>query len=111
MNHQVKCRPEGFWSAADVWIKKPHVANKRLCGVTETEYRDVTGKELELCLCSFPGISQRDLPEILPFLHAHTVATGHRTVPAWSVGGRTIIPKAGLQSSGAKLHKEIVVKG
>ncbi|KAB5579426.1 hypothetical protein PHYPO_G00194940 [Pangasianodon hypophthalmus] len=103
-------RPEGFWSAVDVWIKKPHVVNKRLCGATETEYRAVSCEELELCLCSFLSISQRDLAEIVPFLHAHTAATSHQTVPTWSVGGRTIIPKAGLQSNGAKLYKEIIVK-
>lgn len=108
MNLEVKCRPEGFWSAVDVWIKKPHVVNKRLCGATETEYRDVSGEELELCLYSLTGINLRDLPGILPFLHAHT---GHQTVPSWSVGGRTIIPKAVIQSNGPKVYKEIVVKG
>lgn len=111
MNQEVKCRPEGFWSAVDVWIKKPHVVNKRLCGVTESNYRDVSCEELEPCLCSFPGVNVQDVTEILPFLHAHTVPTSHQTVPTWSVGGRTIIPKAGLQSNGAKLYKEIVVKG
>lgn len=111
MDLEVKCSPESFWSAVDIWIKKPHVVNKRLCGVTETEYRDVSCEELERCLCSFTGISLRDLPEILLFLHAHTALTSHQTVPTWSVGGRTIIPKAGLQSSAAKLYKEIIVKG
>uniref|UniRef100_A0A3Q3INW1 Uncharacterized protein n=1 Tax=Monopterus albus TaxID=43700 RepID=A0A3Q3INW1_MONAL len=33
--------PEGFWSAIDVWLKKPHVLNKRLCGVKETESKDL----------------------------------------------------------------------
>lgn len=28
-----KSNTGGFWSAIDVWIKKPHVVNKRLCGV------------------------------------------------------------------------------
>ncbi|KAK3546453.1 hypothetical protein QTP70_026306 [Hemibagrus guttatus] len=105
MNLEVKCRPEGFWSAVDVWIKKPHVVNKRLCGATETEYRDVSSEELELCLCSLTGVNLRDLPGILSFL-----STGHQTVPSWSVGGRTIIPKAVIQSNGPKLYKEIVVK-
>lgn len=110
MDLEVKCSPESFWSAVDIWIKKPHVVNKRLCGVTETEYRHVSCEELERCLCSFTGISLRDLPEILLFLQAHTAPTSHQTVPTWSVGGRTIIPKAGLQSSAAKLYKEIIVK-
>lgn len=111
MNLEVQCRPEGFWSAVDVWIKKPHVVNKRLCGATEAEYRDVSSEELALCLCSLTGISLPDFPEILPFLHAHAAAAGHQTVPSWSVGGRTVIPKRGPQSSGAKLYKEVVVKG
>ncbi|XP_017327350.1 probable tRNA (uracil-O(2)-)-methyltransferase [Ictalurus punctatus] len=110
MDLEVKCSKESFWSAVDIWIKKPHVVNKRLCGVTETEYRHVSCEELERCLCSFTGISLRDLPEILLFLQAHTAPTSHQTVPTWSVGGRTIIPKAGLQSSAAKLYKEIIVK-
>lgn len=111
MNWNVKCRPEGFWSAVDVWIRKPHVLNKRLCGATESEYKDVSCEELELCLSGFPGVTLRDVPEILPFLQAHTAATGHQTVPTWSLGERTIIPKAGPQSNGLKLYKEIVVKG
>ncbi|XP_060790826.1 probable tRNA (uracil-O(2)-)-methyltransferase [Neoarius graeffei] len=110
MKPEVKCRPEGFWCAVDVWIKKPHVVNKRLCGVTEAEPRAVSREELELCLCSFSGISFRDLPEILSFLHARTAAPGCRTEPSWSVGGRSIIPKAALQSSGVTLYKEIIVK-
>ncbi|XP_027025151.2 probable tRNA (uracil-O(2)-)-methyltransferase [Tachysurus fulvidraco] len=107
MNLGVKCRPEGFWSAVDVWIKKPHVVNKRLCGATETEYRDVSSEELEPCLCSLTGVNLRALPGVLSFLHAHTVTTDHQT---WSVGERTIIPKVGLQSNGPKMYKEIIVK-
>lgn len=111
MNREVTCRPEGFWCAVDVWIKKPHVVNKRLCGATETEYRHVSCEELELCLCSVTGGSVRDFPHILTFLRAPTAGTGHQTAPGWSVGVRTIIPKACVQSGAAKLYKEVVVKG
>ncbi|KAF5907065.1 putative tRNA (uracil-O(2)-)-methyltransferase [Clarias magur] len=110
MNREVKCRPEGFWCAVDVWIKKPHVVNKRLCGATETEYRHVSCEELELCLCSVTGGSVRDFPHILTFLRAHTADTGHQTAPGWSVGVRTVIPKAWMQPGAAKLYKEVIVK-
>ncbi|TSK82199.1 putative tRNA (uracil-O(2)-)-methyltransferase [Bagarius yarrelli] len=110
MKVEVKCSPEGFWSAVDIWIKRPHVVNKRLCGATEAEYRCVSSDELELCLCTFTGVRNNDLSAILTFLHAHTSASDHRTVPTWSVGGRTIIPKAGQQSNDAKIYKEVVVK-
>ncbi|KAF7706293.1 probable tRNA (uracil-O(2)-)-methyltransferase [Silurus meridionalis] len=110
MNPEVRCKPEGFWCALDVWIRKPHVVNKRLCGVTETEYKSVRFEDLELCLCSFPGITVHDLAQISPLLKAHTAASGPHPEPSWSVGGRTIIPKAGLQGNGLKLFKEIVVK-
>lgn len=112
MNLEVKCSPEGFWSAVEVWIKKPHVVNKRLCGATEAHYQDVMScEELKHCLCSSTAITLRDVPEVLPFLLTRTASAGHQTVPSWSVGGRTIIPKAGLQSSTTKLYKEIIVKG
>uniref|UniRef100_A0AAX7VHD4 tRNA (uracil-O(2)-)-methyltransferase n=1 Tax=Astatotilapia calliptera TaxID=8154 RepID=A0AAX7VHD4_ASTCA len=42
--------PDGFWSAVDVWIKKPHVVNKRLCGVKETDSKDVDQDDLRLLL-------------------------------------------------------------
>uniref|UniRef100_A0A8C9XJQ6 tRNA (uracil-O(2)-)-methyltransferase n=1 Tax=Sander lucioperca TaxID=283035 RepID=A0A8C9XJQ6_SANLU len=50
---ECKTLPEGFWSAVDVWIKKPHVVNKRLCGVKETESKDV-GREALLFLLDDP---------------------------------------------------------
>ena len=27
-----KAMTKGFWDAIEIWIKKPHVANRRLCG-------------------------------------------------------------------------------
>uniref|UniRef100_A0AAX7SQP5 tRNA (uracil-O(2)-)-methyltransferase n=1 Tax=Astatotilapia calliptera TaxID=8154 RepID=A0AAX7SQP5_ASTCA len=45
-----KSLPDGFWSAVDVWIKKPHVVNKRLCGVKETDSKDVDQDDLRLLL-------------------------------------------------------------
>ncbi|XP_062849226.1 probable tRNA (uracil-O(2)-)-methyltransferase [Trichomycterus rosablanca] len=99
----VECRYEGFWSAVDVWLQKPHVVNKRLCGATESEYTAVESDGLGAVLCGLTGINVQDLPQILSFLHPE-----YHTVPTWSVGARTIIPK--VTSGGATVYKEIIVK-
>ena len=29
---KTKAKEEGFWDAIEIWLKKPHVVNRRLCG-------------------------------------------------------------------------------
>ncbi|XP_057711163.1 probable tRNA (uracil-O(2)-)-methyltransferase [Corythoichthys intestinalis] len=77
--------PGGFWSAVDVWIEKPHVVNKRLCGVRQAaESREV--REATAPLRSPPGRGDSRL----------------------STHVRTFIPKVDIY--GARKQKELVVK-
>ncbi|XP_072542951.1 probable tRNA (uracil-O(2)-)-methyltransferase [Salminus brasiliensis] len=107
---EVKCSPEGFWSASDVWIQKPHVVNKRLCGVKEGEYVAVSTEGLGRSLALLTRTPSQELADVFPFLHVHTAESGHEAEEKWCVGVRTIIPKVRPDSSGANLCKEIVVK-
>ncbi|KAJ0055616.1 hypothetical protein NL108_005444 [Boleophthalmus pectinirostris] len=97
-----KTLPEGFWSAVDVWIRKPHVVNKRLCGVKETESQNVDRKSLGTLVS---GLSD----EALNFLHSESCHTEtHENGEEWSYHVRTFIPK--VNCYGAKQHKEAIVK-
>uniref|UniRef100_A0A3Q1GDU6 tRNA (uracil-O(2)-)-methyltransferase n=1 Tax=Acanthochromis polyacanthus TaxID=80966 RepID=A0A3Q1GDU6_9TELE len=99
-----KSLPEGFWSAVDVWIKKPHVVNKRLCGVTETESRDVDREELRLILDDpehFQAVLFSLTSEVSP-------AQTHVQDKPWSSSVRTFIPK--VNCYGTNLQKEIILK-
>jgi len=97
-----------LWSAADVWIKKPHVVNKRLCGVTETEYRDVGTAELKQVLSCLLG-TNIEMTDIYVFLHADVVVEDHEIAGRWCVGVRTIIPK--VNKTGDCRYKDVVIKG
>ncbi|XP_077085702.1 putative tRNA (uracil-O(2)-)-methyltransferase isoform X2 [Siphateles boraxobius] len=107
INMTDKGSAESLWSAADVWIKKPHVANKRLCGVTETEYRDVDTAELNQVLSCLLG-TNIEKTDISVFLHAYVVVEEHETAGRWCVGVRTIIPK--VNKTGDCRYKEVVIK-
>ncbi|KAI3376403.1 hypothetical protein L3Q82_016891, partial [Scortum barcoo] len=99
----VGCRtlPEGFWSAVDVWIKKPHVVNKRLCGVKETEAGEEEGRGTLRSLLDSPGLSH----EVLSFLSPPAGAHGE----SWSSSSvRTFIPK--VSCYGTNLQKELILK-
>ncbi|XP_061620526.1 probable tRNA (uracil-O(2)-)-methyltransferase isoform X1 [Phyllopteryx taeniolatus] len=97
---EVKCPaecqnlPGGFWSAVDVWIKKPHVVNKRLCGVQVTDCEE----EEEALLRSLP---QWDMLAVCcrPRGTHQTCLTSHV---------RTFIPKVNIY--GTRKQKELVVK-
>ncbi|KAM6909370.1 putative tRNA (uracil-O(2)-)-methyltransferase [Xenentodon cancila] len=100
----VRTLPEGFWSAADVWIKKPHVANKRLCGATETESRDVGPAGLRLLLREAGPV-----PDVVGFLcRGAPPPQGHPEVKRWSSSVRTLIPK--VNCYGTNTQKEVVLK-
>ncbi|KAI9543416.1 hypothetical protein NQZ68_012066 [Dissostichus eleginoides] len=102
---ECKTLPEGFWSAVDVWIKKPHVVNKRLCGVKETESRDV-GREAVLSLLEEPDLAQ----DVLSFMTCcrNTPENTHEKETPWVSSVRTFIPK--VNNYGTNLHKEVILK-
>ncbi|KAM4536522.1 putative tRNA (uracil-O(2)-)-methyltransferase [Odontesthes bonariensis] len=101
---ECKTLPEGFWSAIDVWIKKPHVVNKRLCGTKETESRDVDREELRFLLDNAEVFQ-----DVILFLSSGvSPAQTHGKDKPWSFSVRTFIPK--VNCYGTKLQKEVILK-
>ncbi|KAJ8008192.1 hypothetical protein DPEC_G00102210 [Dallia pectoralis] len=98
--------PGGFWSAIDVWIKKPHVVNKRICGVKETECRNVGFEELGNILLAH-GIDVSESNDVFSFLNGG-VERKHDKERLWSICMRTFIPK--VNCYGTIVHKEIILK-
>lgn len=98
-----KTLPEGFWLSVDVWIKKPHVINKRLCGVKVTEGVNVGTEALKFLLDGSESSTN-----VVSFLTGHTSQTEQQEEP-WCSSVRTIIPK--VNRYGTKSHKEVILKG
>nr|XP_043878700.1 probable tRNA (uracil-O(2)-)-methyltransferase [Solea senegalensis] len=99
--------PEGFWSAVGVWVKKPHVVNKRLCGVTVTHSKEAGNVPSLLLLedAPAPGLS----PQVLSFLTSEVSLTRtHEHPKPYSSNVRTFVPK--VNSYGTSLQKEVVVR-
>uniref|UniRef100_A0A3Q3FWC5 tRNA (uracil-O(2)-)-methyltransferase n=1 Tax=Kryptolebias marmoratus TaxID=37003 RepID=A0A3Q3FWC5_KRYMA len=105
------CRtlPDGFWSAVDVWVKKPHVVNKRLCGVRETDGGDVGREDLRLLLL-LDGEDDGLFESVMSFLRGAPPAQTHEHEQdePWASCVRTFIPK--VNCYGAMLQKELVLK-
>ena len=97
----------GFWSAIDVWIKKPHVVNKRLCGVKETQSKNVGCEELRNILLTH-GSDTSESKDVLTFLNSG-VELEHDQERLWSFCVRTFIPK--VNCYGTTVHKDIILKG
>lgn len=97
--------PEGFWSAVDVWVKKPHVVNKRLCGAKETEGGDVDGEAVRVLLGE-PELS-REVFSLLTGVISPAGSHGQEN-PWWSSTVRTIIPK--VNCYGTTLHRELILR-
>lgn len=104
---QCQTLPEGFWSAVEVWIKKPHVVNKRICGVTETERKDVDLPELGHILQG-QGKDGTDSKDVLSFLRTSGIEIEHGKEKQWSYSVRTLIPK--VHSYGTNALKEILLR-
>ncbi|XP_037537270.1 probable tRNA (uracil-O(2)-)-methyltransferase [Nematolebias whitei] len=101
-----KSLPDGFWSAVDVWIKKPHVVNKRLCGVKETESKDVGREDLLILL---DGDEDEQLfDHVMLFLRSGSPERTHQRDKPWTSSVRTFIPK--VNCYGAKQQKEVILK-
>ncbi|CDQ62449.1 unnamed protein product [Oncorhynchus mykiss] len=96
----------GFWSAIDVWIKKPHVVNKRLCGVKETQSKNVGCEELRNILLTH-GSDTSESKDVLTFLNSG-VELEHDQERLWSFCVRTFIPK--VNCYGTTVHKDIILK-
>ncbi|XP_029932822.1 putative tRNA (uracil-O(2)-)-methyltransferase [Myripristis murdjan] len=103
-----ECRslPEGFWPAVDVWVNKPHVVNKRLCGATEAERRDVGAGALGFLLDDNTAASASD---VLSFLTGGvSPSAGHDEETLWCFSVRTFIPK--VKRCASTEHKEAILK-
>lgn len=101
-----KSNTGGFWSAIDVWIKKPHVVNKRLCGVKETQSKNVGVEELGNILLTH-GSDTSESKDVLTFLNSG-VELEHDKERLWSFCVRTFIPK--VNCYGTTVHKDIILK-
>ncbi|XP_064787832.1 probable tRNA (uracil-O(2)-)-methyltransferase [Oncorhynchus masou masou] len=101
-----KSNTGGFWSAIDVWIKKPHVVNKRLCGVKETQSKNVGCEELRNILLTH-GSDTSESKDVLTFLNSG-VELEHDQERLWSFCVRTFIPK--VNCYGTTVHKDIILK-
>ncbi|XP_030193956.1 putative tRNA (uracil-O(2)-)-methyltransferase [Gadus morhua] len=102
---ECKSLPDGFWSAVDVWIKKPHVVNKRLCGATETPSEEVGTENLGVLL----DPKSTDSHDVLSFLtRGQSTALTHDQENTWTFSVRTFIPK--VNCYGSTSHKEFVLK-
>ncbi|XP_074517922.1 putative tRNA (uracil-O(2)-)-methyltransferase [Halichoeres trimaculatus] len=101
---ECKTLPEGFWSAVDVWVKKPHVVNKRLCGVKETEDEEVNRDDLRFLL----GDAETS-QDVFSFLTCDdTPGQTHDQDKPWTCSVRTFVPK--VNCCGNDVHKEVILK-
>ncbi|KAM8939806.1 putative tRNA (uracil-O(2)-)-methyltransferase [Pelodytes ibericus] len=106
----------GFWAAIEVWLEKPQVLNKRLCGSTNQKRWQWTsagaaGRECDGS--SVDGESQevleslRDLTEDEPMLK---LIRGSAEGGSVSVTLRTLIPKANPHYPSTAPRKEAVIQ-
>ncbi|KAJ8262314.1 hypothetical protein GJAV_G00165060 [Gymnothorax javanicus] len=103
--------PHGFWSAIDVWIHKPHVLNKRLCGVKVEDSQEIDSLKLEKSLSAIWGRTAEDLSDIVSFLNIGFESNNRSHAnqkEQWCFGVRTMIPK--VNTYGTQLHKEVILK-
>ncbi|MBN3300663.1 TRM44 methyltransferase, partial [Amia calva] len=101
--------PEGFWSAIDVWLKKPNVVNKRLCGSKEEESKVVEAADIEHILSAFWKEDVEDLKDVIYYLNNGLEGNNqhHTTNGGLSFAIRSIIPKVHLTETH---FKEITLK-
>ncbi|XP_051020762.1 probable tRNA (uracil-O(2)-)-methyltransferase [Acomys russatus] len=81
--------PEGFWAAVTVWLEKPQVANKRLCGA-RTEARGSVSRPRDQAECE-PRRGQR------PGLEGHDTGKPGHASPEGEPG---LGPRAGREGDG-----------
>uniref|UniRef100_A0A8D0L289 tRNA (uracil-O(2)-)-methyltransferase n=1 Tax=Sphenodon punctatus TaxID=8508 RepID=A0A8D0L289_SPHPU len=112
--------PQGFWAAVGVWLEKPQVANKRLCGSKIEEERmrvsialDPPSTLLEAAWSDFASRVNEEDGELLDF--AKDLGKGRPLwgeAPALDVILRTLIPKVNPHGASAFAgpRKEMVIK-
>ncbi|TRZ00906.1 hypothetical protein DNTS_001089 [Danionella cerebrum] len=103
-----KCSVKTLYSAVDVWIKKPHVVNKRLAGATQSSFGAVSDTpELHQLLSS---LLKTDVENsgIFQFIHASDGKREDDALGLWSVAVRTIIPK--VTQTAERKFKEVIIK-
>ncbi|OCT99289.1 hypothetical protein XELAEV_18005076mg [Xenopus laevis] len=107
--------PGGFWAAVAVWLEKPQVLNKRLCGSTVGKKWDHVGEEsesegidVETALAALledmsgPGRDE----EMLKLISGY----GKREEDSGSLTLRTLIPKANPHFPSCQPRCEIVIR-
>lgn len=92
--------PGGFWAAVAVWVEKPQVLNKRLCGsCVEPGWEEAAVRTL-LSGLSCPGADGEVLARI----------TGIEECEAGAVIMRTVIPKANPHYQSTEPRRELLLR-
>ncbi|XP_075713624.1 putative tRNA (uracil-O(2)-)-methyltransferase isoform X2 [Rhinoderma darwinii] len=92
--------PDGFWAAVAVWVEKPQVLNKRLCGsCVEQSWEEVAVRTL-LSGLSCPGGDEEVLSRI----------RGYEESGAGAVVLRTIIPKTNPHYPSTEPRRELLIR-
>uniref|UniRef100_A0A8C5GR54 tRNA (uracil-O(2)-)-methyltransferase n=1 Tax=Gouania willdenowi TaxID=441366 RepID=A0A8C5GR54_GOUWI len=90
--------PELFWSSVDVWVNKPHVVNKRLCGATVAENEGLLPGDAQLSAEEWTFITGEGSPPLALL----------RNQPPWNSSVRTLVPK--VNCYGTNSHKDLILK-
>ncbi|KAM3938670.1 putative tRNA (uracil-O(2)-)-methyltransferase [Leptodactylus fuscus] len=89
--------PAGFWAAVEVWLEKPQVLNKRLCGsCVEQKWEEAAVKTL-LSGLSCPGGDEEVLGRVRGYEEGAVIL-------------RTIIPKANPHYLNTEPQRELLVR-
>ncbi|CAN2388593.1 tRNA (uracil) methyltransferase activity, partial [Pristimantis euphronides] len=84
--------PQGFWAAVAVWVEKPQVLNKRLCGSCAVLDREEEEARRLLCGLSCPGGDQ----EVLGRVREDGAVTLRRLIPKSNPHYRSSVPRREL---------------
>ncbi|XP_043919498.1 probable tRNA (uracil-O(2)-)-methyltransferase [Protopterus annectens] len=106
--------PERFWSAVDVWIEKPHVVNRRLCGMKLCDEREVHEKEnLLQVLQDLSKIDVTILSELVATIHCCSQDVHSnlwaRNSEGYKILLRSVIPKSSPRYK-TSAGKEMIIK-
>ncbi|KAG8591329.1 hypothetical protein GDO81_000128 [Engystomops pustulosus] len=89
--------PAGFWAAVTVWVEKPQVVNKRLCGSCVEHNWDQAAVHTLLPGLSCPGGDEEVLAHIRGYQESDVIV-------------RTVIPKANPHYGCTEPRREIIIR-